>query len=220
MPTFESRELRATGAGSVVNLNNITNLANPSGAGLLYIRAFSGGQILLAGVNAIPSSRLGLWAEGVGTNAAPSLVHLPNLTNSPAGGTFIEARNGGTMNIPNLTAPISLDLTLRGTNTTFPMAQFTTLSNSALTVDAVNLTLTNVMVINSQTGTNIIDTAVSLLPGAVSNFTGSFTVPVGMLCTISSFATATGREICAGNTLTNSATNTCTLATAPEGNGR
>jgi len=141
VPQYQSREFRATGAGSLVDLNNVTNFANPSaGSGTLYVRAYTGGQVLLAGVTQAASSRLYLWSDGAG-----SLVDLASLASSPAGGTSIEARNGGTMNIPNLTAPTELNLTVRDTNSVFPMTQFTTLANSALTVDAVNLTLSNVV---------------------------------------------------------------------------
>jgi len=89
------------------------------------------------------------------------------------------------------------------------------LAYSGSVSNAGNITLTNVVVVNSQTGTNVIYTALALLPGAVSNFTGSYTVPAETLCSVSSTVTATGQEICAGNTLTNTATATCTLATAP-----
>lgn len=96
-----------------------------------------------------------------------------------------------------------------------PVSAGGVLSYSGSVSNAGNITLTNVVVVNSQTGPSVIYTATTLLPGAVSNFTGSYTIPANTLCSISSTATATGREICAGNTLTNTATATCTLATAP-----
>jgi uncharacterized repeat protein (TIGR01451 family) len=96
-----------------------------------------------------------------------------------------------------------------------PVSAGSLLAYSGSVSNAGNITLTNVVLINSQTGTNVIYRVVTLPPGASSNFTGSYTVPPGTLCSVSSIATVTGREICAGNTLTNTATATCTLATAP-----
>ena len=111
-----------------------------------------------------------------------------------------------------LTTPI---LVVRQNCPVLPVSAGGVLSYSGSVSNAGNITLTNVIVVNSQTGTNSIYSAITLLPGAVSNFTGSYTVPIGTLCSVSSIATATGREICAGATLTNTATATCTLATAP-----
>jgi len=96
-----------------------------------------------------------------------------------------------------------------------PVSAGGVLNYSGSVSNAGNITLTNVVVVNSQTGTNVIYTALALLPGAVSNFNGSYTVPADALCTVSSAATATAHEICTGTTLTNITTVICPLATAP-----
>jgi hypothetical protein len=139
VPVFRSREFRASGANSVLDLSAITNLVNAPGAGTLFIRAYSGGQVLLTGLTQAAASTWHVFAEGAG-----SVINLANLLNSPGGDSHVEARSGGTLNFPNLLIATKLNLVLRGTNSSFQLAQLTSLANSALTVDAVNLTLANV----------------------------------------------------------------------------
>jgi hypothetical protein len=81
--------------------------------------------------------------------------------------------------------------------------------------NAGNITLTNIVVVNDRSGSTPVFAALTLVPNAISNFNGSYTVPVGTLCSVSSTATATAQEICSGDSVTNTATATCTLATAP-----
>ena len=199
----------------------------------------TGGSITFSGTVSNPGNVTLINVTVVNSQASPSTVltvaSLAPGASVPFNATFLSPANA---------CSVSSTVTARGSNTcagvvatasasatctlvtspalvvrqncpAVPVSAGGVLNYSGSVSNAGNLTLTNVLVVNSQTGTNVIYTALALLPGAVSNFTGSYTVPVGTLCSISSIATATGREICAGNTLTNHATNTCTLATAP-----
>ena len=106
-------------------------------------------------------------------------------------------------------------IVLRQTCPVLPVTAGGVLAYSGSVSNAGNITLTNIVVRNSQTGTNIVFSTYTLPPGAVSNFTGSYVVPMGTFCSVTSTSTVTGREICGGGILTNAATSTCTLTTAP-----
>ncbi|MGZ5544082.1 MAG: DUF7507 domain-containing protein, partial [Limisphaerales bacterium] len=71
-----------------------------------------------------------------------------------------------------------------------------------------NITVTNVVVINNQSGTNPILTAASLAPGATTNFTGHYLAPTN--CSSTSTSTASARSVC-GVLVGNSATTTCPI---------
>ena len=78
--------------------------------------------------------------------------------------------------------------------------------------NAGDITLTNVVVINSQSGATPVFTAAAMAPGAVAEYSGSYLAPTN--CFTASTSTATGRSIC-GVAVTNSASATCPVQTAP-----
>ena len=82
--------------------------------------------------------------------------------------------------------------------------------------NAGNVTLTNIVVVNNQPVANTpVFTTATLAPGASADFTGSYTVPGGNVCSVTAIVTATGQNQCNGNRVTNAATATCRLTTAP-----
>jgi uncharacterized repeat protein (TIGR01451 family) len=89
------------------------------------------------------------------------------------------------------------------------------LTYSGTVSNAGNITLTNVIVMNNRPANNtVIFTAVSLAPGATTNFTGSYQVPVDC-CVVWSTVQASGQG-CAGVTVTDTDTATCTVLTLPQ----
>jgi uncharacterized repeat protein (TIGR01451 family) len=64
--------------------------------------------------------------------------------------------------------------------------------------NAGNIMLTNIVVLNSMTGNTPIFTVPALAAGAVTNFTGSYTVPIDS-CSVTSKFTVTGQSVCEGN---------------------
>ena len=78
-----------------------------------------------------------------------------------------------------------------------------------------NVTLTNVIVVNSQPvpGTPILG-PITLLPGAGTSFTGSYFVPLEA-CSMADTLTATGRDASNGATVTGNASATCAIVTTP-----
>jgi uncharacterized repeat protein (TIGR01451 family) len=89
------------------------------------------------------------------------------------------------------------------------------LTYSGTVSNAGNITLTNIIVMNNRPANNtVIFTAVSLAPGATTNFTGSYQVPVDC-CVVWSTVQASGQG-CAGVTVTDTDTATCTVLTLPQ----
>jgi uncharacterized repeat protein (TIGR01451 family) len=82
------------------------------------------------------------------------------------------------------------------------------LTYSGTVSNAGNITLTNVVVTDDQTGANSVFTLAALAPGASSSFTGSYTVPASG-CAVTSTLTANARDKCTGALVTASATATC-----------
>ncbi len=79
-----------------------------------------------------------------------------------------------------------------------------------------NITLKNVIVVSDQPAPNTtVFTAGTLAPGASANFTGTFTVPANA-CSVSTTVNATGNDNCTGAAVTQSATSTCPVTTAPQ----
>ncbi len=87
----------ATGAGSVLDISGMTNLAgNPTWT--MTIRALSGGSVNLSNVVAIENSNLYFLADG-----SNSVVHLEGLTAYTNSRVLnFEARNNGVIQSPNL----------------------------------------------------------------------------------------------------------------------
>lgn len=83
------------------------------------------------------------------------------------------------------------------------------LTYSGSVSNAGNITVTNVVLTNDRSGAAIVFAVATLAPGAVTNFTGSFTVPLNAGCAIASTLTANGRDKCTGSLITASATATC-----------
>src|SRR5208282_2574334 len=77
-----------------------------------------------------------------------------------------------------------------------------------------NVTLTNIVVVNSQPVANTpVFTLASLAPGAVANFTGSYLAPTN--CSVADTLTATGRTTC-GVAVTNTVSATCPILITPQ----
>jgi uncharacterized repeat protein (TIGR01451 family) len=91
-----------------------------------------------------------------------------------------------------------------------------TLTFTGVVRNAGNVTLSNVVVLNSRTGTTPVFTAATLAPGASANFSGSFTVPADAGCSVSSTVTARANDRCTGVEVTASDSNTCPVSTAPD----
>ena len=96
---------------------------------------------------------------------------------------------------------------------TIPATPGSLLVYSGTVQNTGNITLTNVVLMNSLAGTNPVLVLASLAPGAVTNFTASHIAPTN--CSTTSTTTATGTSLC-GIAVSHSATTVCTVTTSPE----
>lgn len=113
---------------------------------------------------------------------------------------------------PILTTPAIVVTQL--TCPTNPAGQGGILTYSGTVSNAGNITLTNIIVVNNWPYSNVIFTASSLAPGATTNFTGSYLVPANC-CVAWMFVVASGQG-CAGVTVTDTDSGTCTVFTSPQ----
>jgi uncharacterized repeat protein (TIGR01451 family) len=77
-----------------------------------------------------------------------------------------------------------------------------------------NVILNNITVINAQSSPSAVLTLPSLAPGASASFTASFATPLDA-CSVSSSVAAYGSDNCSALVVSNSASATCSLTTAP-----
>jgi uncharacterized membrane protein len=96
-----------------------------------------------------------------------------------------------------------------------PVSPGGVLNYSGSVSNAGNIALTNIVVTNDRTGVTPVFTTSILIPGATTNFTGSYTVPAGSACSITSTLTARGNDNCSGNVVTNAASATCSITGTP-----
>lgn len=81
--------------------------------------------------------------------------------------------------------------------------------------NAGNVTLTNVVVTSDRTGSTIVFSAATLLPGAVESFSGSYSVPANTGCSVTSTLAASANNKCNGARLTAVAPATCPVQGTP-----
>lgn len=93
-----------------------------------------------------------------------------------------------------------------------PVVPGALLTYSGTVQNAGNITLTNVTILNSQSGGTPIFTVATLTPGAIASYSGSYVAPAN--CSSTSLSTATGRSIC-GVATTNTVSSTCVIVTTP-----
>ncbi len=197
-----------TFTGSVRNDGNITltnvvvtrNAPGPNAVVLTRATLAPGASATFTGSYTVPVSDICSIATSVSATA-----------NDQCAGAGVSAN--AVVNCPLVAAP-----SLRVTQTcpTSPIMPGGLVAYSGTVSNTGNITLTNITVVSSQPAANtVVFSAASLAPGAVTNFSGSYTAPLNA-CSTSSTLTASGRNQCDGATVNNSVTTTCPLVTAPQ----
>jgi len=127
LSTLASREFKATGLGSSLDLSTVTSMNVTT---RLMVNSLSGGSIDLSGLGVYNGGRLDVKANG-----ALSVVDLSNLTSltTTNSGSRLEATAGGTVVMPNLSFIHLSGITLDGTGT-MDTAQIATFTNSRATI--------------------------------------------------------------------------------------
>ncbi|MBI2928494.1 MAG: Ig-like domain-containing protein [Verrucomicrobia bacterium] len=129
----------AEGAGSTLRLPALNSLAGPEALGgipKLWIEARSGGLVDLSQLRNSPSGRIVLFADGAGSRV--EISGLTEYTGKPdLFRSWMEAKNGGTIAMANLTAIKNVDLILHPGGG-LPTAQLRSFTVGHLAADAVN----------------------------------------------------------------------------------
>ncbi|MDB5338653.1 MAG: Phosphoesterase, PA-phosphatase related protein [Planctomycetaceae bacterium] len=124
--------IEADNANSQINLPNLTALTGGSGNAAVFVRAFSGGAVNLPTLAGVTGGSTQFFADA-GSITAPLLTSF--IDNTPNNGTSqIRIHAGGTIVFGTLTSLNEVDLQL-GTGT-FAISQFTSITNSSITVEA------------------------------------------------------------------------------------
>jgi len=189
-----------TYSGSVSNAGNITL------TGVVVLNNLSGAIPVLSATTLVPGASAGFS----GSYLAPTNCSVTSISTA----TGLTLCGNTVTNMVSSTCPIGTTPLIAITQTcpVLPTVPGTLLTYSGTLTNTGNITLTNVVVLNNQSGATPVYTALTLAPGAGASYSGSYLAPTN--CTSTSTSTAIGHSIC-GLAVTNTALTTCAIATSP-----
>jgi len=195
-----------TYSGTVMNTGNIT-LSN-----VVVTSDRSGAAPVFTAARLAP----GASADFTGSYTVPanSGCSINSTVTANAGDTCTGARvtASASATCPILTAP-AIEVTQKCPATAVLPGGILTYSGTV--TNSGNITLTNIVVIDDRPASNtVIFTVAVLLPGATTNFSGSYQVPLNC-CVSSSTVGVRGQDICTGATVADTFTATCPVLTVP-----
>ncbi len=196
-----------TYSGSVSNagnitLTNVTVINDRTGATPVFTAAtLSPGAV---------ASFTGSYTVPANSGCAITSTLTANARNKCTG-TLVTA--SATATCPLQGAP-DIAVTLACPVTPTPLGGLLTFSGTVR--NAGNVTLTNVVVTRGvPEPSTVVLTRASLAPGASVSFTGSYTVPVADICSITTSVSATAKDQCVGTSVIANATTECPLVATP-----
>ena len=133
-PANISATWQATGAGSVLNLPNVTSVTGSTGyLAELSVQALAGGEVNLPGLTNIPGGEVALESDGSG-----SQLNVPLLANFQSQGTYaftpvLQATNHGTLLDGDLQTLQGVAVVLDGTGT-MATNSWTSLTSGSVTI--------------------------------------------------------------------------------------
>ncbi|SPE61533.1 hypothetical protein SBV1_730006 [Verrucomicrobia bacterium] len=194
-----------TYTGTVTNLGNVT----------LNNVTVIDSQSVPSTVLAVPSLAPGASANFTASFTAPVDACSVSSTVTATGSDACTANM--VTNVASATCPLTTNPRLVVTENCpeTPVSPGGVLSYSGSVSNSGNITLTNIVVTNDRSGATPVFTAAALLPGASTNFTGSYTVPASNACSVTAVVTATGEDICTGTTVTATNSATCPVTGTP-----
>jgi hypothetical protein len=196
----------AVPGGPLVYSGTVSNAGNITITNVVVVNNLSGAVPVIGPLTLAP----GIVVTFTGGYLAPA--SCSSTSTSTATGQSVcgmAVTNSASATCPISTTPVLAVTQTCPTNTVIPGGLLT---YSGTVSNAGNITLTNVVVLNNQSGSTPVFTTATLTPGAAANFTGSYLAPSN--CTSASTSTATGQSIC-GVAVTNSASTTCPITTTP-----
>jgi uncharacterized repeat protein (TIGR01451 family) len=189
-----------TYSGTVTNTGNIT-LTN-----VVVLNNLSGATPIFTAVTLAP----GVGAGFTGSYVAPANCSATSISTATGVSVCgVSVTNAVTSTCAVNTAPL---MAITQSCPAIPAAPGGLLTYSGTVTNLGNITLTNVVVLNNQSGATPVFTAASLAPGAGGSFTGSYLAPTN--CTSTSISTATSTSVC-GVAVTNVVSSTCAINTTP-----
>jgi len=190
-----------TYTGTITNSGNIT-LTN-----VVVLNNLSG---------TTPIIKVASLAPGMGASFSGSYLTPTNCSvTSTSTGSAESVCGVAVTNTVSATCAIATTPALKITQTcpASPTVPGALLTFSGTVTNTGNITLTNVVVLNDQSGTTPVFTAVSLAPGVGASYTGSYLTPTN--CSVTSTSTVTGQSLC-GASITNAVSSTCAISTTPQ----
>ncbi|MFI5455338.1 MAG: Ig-like domain-containing protein [Isosphaerales bacterium] len=129
-----SLTLTADGAGSVLDLSSLTTFTGQTGFSPMNIQALNGGLIELSHVSSDITGVAQFLSDGTGSTIDISALTSFSASNDVGGQSSLQASNGGTILMDQLTQLGFVDLYVGGTMAT---SQITTIVFGSITVDGV-----------------------------------------------------------------------------------
>ena len=196
----------ATPGSLLTYSGTVTNTGNIGINGVVVFNNMSGSLPILT----IGALAPGAGASFTGSYLAPSDCSVTSVSTAiGVSACGISITNSAASTCPIVTTP---ELVVTEACPVNPAVPGGLLTYSGSVSNAGNIMITNVVVLNNLGGSTPVFTAAAMAPGAVTNFTGSYLAPTN--CSSTSVSTVTGESIC-GIPVTNSASATCPIVTAP-----
>jgi uncharacterized repeat protein (TIGR01451 family) len=198
----------ATPGNPVIYSGTVRNTGNITLTNVVVLNNLSG---------ATPILTLASLAPGAVTNFSGSYLAPTNCSSTSVstvtgrGICGVSVTNSARATCAIRTSP---DIFVTQTCSTTPVLPGGLLTYNGTVKNIGDVTLTNVQVFNDRSGTTPIFTLASLAPGGSANFSGSYLTHVDC-CVDTSTVTATGQG-CAGETVSDTATRTCSIQTLPK----
>ncbi len=188
---------RIRNAGNI-SLNNIVVINDRSGATPVFTAATlaPGASATFTGSYAAPAS---------GDSTSTSTVRATSLCN-------VAVTNNASSTCPILTSP---GIAITKACPPQPVAAGGTLVFTGTVTNTGNITLTNVFIVDNQPAPNTpVLGPIILAPGAGTNFSGSYVVPLNV-CSLADMLTATGNNASTGIAIANTVSANCPITTTP-----
>jgi uncharacterized repeat protein (TIGR01451 family) len=206
--TLACPAVSASTGGLITYTGTVRNSGNVTLNNVTVVNSKSVPSTVLTVPSLAPGISTNFTASFTAPTDACSVSSMVTVTGSDNCTQFMVTNTASSPNCPLITAP-GIKVTKSCLERPVSPDQLLTFSGSVSNTG--NVTLTNIVVVNSQPAANTpVIGPITLAPGAGTNFTASYVAPTN--CSVTDTLTATGRSIC-GVAVTNTVTATCPIPT-------